>query len=157
MRRVATIVLVLLLMACSSIDCPLNTVEGCKYGFAGDVTVLSDTLTINALRTDGNDMTLLNRKVNVSNFVLPLSNNQPSDILFFSFTDTLNVTLTDTVRVFKTDMARFESVDCSPVFFHQINEVEWTRNVIDNIIISKSTVNYDTIGCNLHIYIKPGH
>ncbi|MBP5387047.1 MAG: hypothetical protein J6Y97_06640 [Prevotella sp.] len=157
MRRVVTIVLVLLLMACSSIDCPLNTVEGCKYGFAGEVTVLSDTLTVNAIRIYDKDTTLLNRKVNASSFVLPMSYNQPSDLLLFSFTDSLNVTLTDTVKVYKTDMARFESVDCSPVFFHQINDVEWTRHVIDNIIISKSTVNYDTTGCNLHIYIKPGH
>ena len=157
MRRVIPMVCALLMMACSSIDCPLNTVEGCKYQIQGETGILYDTLTIQALRSNGNDTTLLNLFVDNTAFVLPMSYNQPSDLLLFTFTDTKNVTTSDTVRVYKTNVAHFESVDCSPVFFHQLENVEWTRHVIDNIIISKSTVNYDTTGCNLQLYLKPGH
>ena len=155
MRRLVPLSCVILLMACSSIDCTLNTFNGCKYGFAGDV--ISDTLTVRTIRTNGSDTTILDHFVGGTNFMLPMSYDQPSDLLLFSFTDTLHVTRTDTVKVYKTNIAHFESVDCSPAFFHQIDNIEWTRHVIDNIIISKSTVSYDTTGCNLQIYLKPGY
>lgn len=157
MRRIAFIFTIILLIGCDAVDCPLSSVKGCKYELAGADTLLTDTLTIVAKRSEKNDTTLLNRFIQGKKFVLPVSYNQPSDLLLFMFTDTLNVTRTDTVRIYKTDISHFESVDCSPTFFHQLDKIECTHHVIDSIVISKSIVNYDTISSHLQLYIKPGH
>lgn len=157
MRGIAIIFTVLLLVACDAVDCPLSSVKGCKYELAGADTVLADTLSIVAKRIETNDTTLLNRLIERNEFVLPVSYNQPSDQLLFIFTDTLNVTRIDTVRLYKTDIAHFESVDCSPAFFHKIDKIECTHHVIDSIVISKSIIDYDTISSHLQLYIKPGH
>lgn len=157
MRRIAFFFTVLLLVACDAVDCPLSTVKGCRYELAGADTVLTDTLSIVAKRSEKQDTILLNRFIQGKSFVIPVSYKQPSDQLLFIFTDTLNVTRTDTVKLYKTNITHFESVDCSPTFFHQIDKIEYTHHVIDSIVISKSIVNYDTISTNLQLYIKPGH
>ena len=157
MRRIAFIFIVLLLVACDAVDCPLSAVKGCKYELAGADTVLTDTLSVVAKRIEKQDTILLNRFIQGKTFVIPVSYKQPSDLLLFLFTDTFNVTRTDTVRLYKTDISHFESVDCSPTFFHQLDKIEYTHHVIDSIVISKSIIDYDTISSHLQLYIKPGH
>ena len=154
---VPVIVILLLLTACSSIDCVLNNTVYSKYVVSSPTGVVSDTLFVHTTKKTGKDTLLLNRKVNVKDFLIQMSYDQPTDILIMEFKDTFGVSLYDTVKVSKQDICHFESVDCPPVFFHTINGVEHTRNVIDSIIISKSIVNHDTTAGNFKIYIKPGH
>lgn len=154
MRRLIFAALtVVMVCACSSIDCPLNNAVYSKYVLKGDVGVLEKTLTVTTQRADGRD-TLLNELTNFTEFVLPMSYANETDILIFVTTDSNAVKLTDTVRVSKTNEPHFESVDCSPSYFHTIKDVTYTQNAIDSIIISKSKVTYDTTGGHLHIYFK---
>ena len=154
---IPVIVSVLLLTACSSIDCPLNNTVFSKYVVSGQSGILSDTLTVYTINKKGKDITMIDPKANLSEFLLEMSYDQPTDTIILKLTDSLAVTRYDTLKVSKNDICHFESVECPPVFFHTLTSVEHTHNVIDSIIISKSTVNYDTTAGNFKIYFKPGH
>lgn len=140
------------MMGCASLDCPLNNTVYTKYKLAGNITTLSDTLTISTLRMDGADSVLINQDVMVDSFSIPISYSQPEDILFFEMRDTLGVTYRDTIKVRKENEAHFESVDCSPAFFHTITGVETTHNKIDSIVINNKAVNYDATKAHFLIY-----
>ena len=156
MRRVIFAILTAVVVcACSSIDCPLNNAVYSKYVLKGDVGLMEKMLTVTTQKTDGTDsLVLLNLLANFTEFELPMSYANETDVLIFEITDSNAVTLTDTVRVAKTNEPHFESVDCSPSYYHTIKDVTWTMNAIDSIIIAKSKVTYDTTGGNLHIYFK---
>ena len=157
MRRIIPLLFTLLLVsACSSVDCPFNSTVAIKYVLGGEVDTLHDMLTISALRSDGTD-TVINSLSNTTYFELPVSYNQPSDKLQFSFTDMTKTTIVDTVTIEKTDIPHFESVDCSPTFFHTIDHVSWTSHAIDSIVITKAQVTNDTSKGHLLLYLKRGH
>ena len=156
----AVIVVIMLtgLAACSSIDCPLNSLVYTQYQLmnaAGRVDTLADTLTISTKRTDGNDSVLINRSVRTTEFSLPISYSQPQDVFFVETIDTLTKTVTlDTITVEKIDRPHFESVDCSPSYFHTITAVGTTHNAIDSVVINNPDVDYDTSRKHFNIYFK---
>lgn len=143
--------------ACTSIDCPLNSLVYTQYQLmnaAGKVDTLADTLTIFTTRVDGNDSVLINRNVNTTEIALPISYAQKQDIFFFQTKDTLyKVTKLDTVTIEKEDIPHFESVDCSPSFFHKITSVSCTHNAIDSIVINNHDVTM-THQRNISSYIS---
>lgn len=147
----------LTLAACSTIDCPLNNRVYASYKLAGTVTTLTDTLTVSTTRTaaDGNDTVLLNQATAIDSFSLPLSYQQAEDVLYFSFakSDTTD-TITDTVRVAKQDLPHFESVDCSPNFFHTLTSVSHTSHAIDSIVINNPKVTYNDTKPHFLLYLK---
>ena len=62
MRRIIVLpLIVLLLSACSSVDCPLNNTVYCVYSLKGDVDMLGDTLTVSTPRVYGADTILIDR------------------------------------------------------------------------------------------------
>ena len=156
----AVIVVIMLtgLAACSSIDCPLNSLVYTQYQLmdaAGRVDTLADTLTISTKRTVGNDSVLINRSVRTTEFSLPISYSQPQDVFFVETIDTLTKTVTlDTITVEKVDRPHFESVDCSPSYFHTITAVGTTHNAIDSVVINNPDVDYDTSRKHFNIYFK---
>jgi len=156
MRQLIPIVLVLLLAACSSVDCPLNNRVYTTYKLAGDVTTLSDSLTVSTTKRSGVDSVLLNHISAVDSFSVPMSYQGAEDVLYFHLTnsDSITVDLLDTVRVLKSDIPHFESVDCNPAFFHNINEVRYTRHAIDSIVIQNKNVSYDASKAHFLIYFK---
>ena len=52
-----------LMAACSTLDCPLNNTVYTKYRLAGNITTLTDTLTISTNRIEGTDSVLINKDV----------------------------------------------------------------------------------------------
>ena len=145
--------------SCSSVDCPLNSLVYTQYQLrtaTGTADTLYDTLTISTKRIiDGNDTVLINRNVRTTEFSLPISYAQPQDIFYFETTDTVTKAATiDTVTVTKTDMPHFESVDCTPTYFHTITAVSSTDNAIDSIVIIHPDVDYDTSKKHFNIYFK---
>lgn len=145
-------------ISCSSIDCPLNSLVYTQYGLldqTGRVDTLRDTLTISTLRADGNDSVLINRVYNITQFSLPVSYAGDKDVLFFELQGANEGFPTlDTITIFKENYPHFESVDCSPAFFHTITDVSYTNNAIDSISINHSDVNYDTSKKHFHVYFK---
>lgn len=146
--------LILLLSACSSIDCPLNNQVAVVYKLMGDVSPLADSLTITTVRFDQNDPVILNSVVNVDSFQLPISYNRPEDVLYFRRSNDTGWSITDTVVIEKEDFPHFEAIDCNPSYFHEIKNVRYTRLGIDSIVINKSKVTYDATKSHLFVYFK---
>ena len=158
MKHLAYLLLVLLLGACSSIDCPVNSIVASKYALFdsdGESFAIGDTLTITSVRNDGIDTTLLNRGIGLSDFSLLVSYSHPEDILVFHFdNENRSFHAVDTVWVKKDDIPHFESVDCNASFFHEITGVRYTSHIIDSIIINNPSVNYDTEVVHFNVYLK---
>ena len=158
MKRVTYLLLGVLLTACSSIDCPVESTVATLYQVRnsdGTELKLADTLTVATTRADGND-TLYNKGIGISEFTLPISYKHPEDVLVFSFDNQNNNELhvTDTVWVKKDDYPHFESVDCNAAFFHKITDVKYTRNYIDSIVINNPSVTYDSQTVHFYLYPK---
>ena len=167
----------MLVVGCSSIDCPLNnSVYSYYYLYKADGTpdTLSDSLSILTRRlTPEHDGVLINQDTKVSVLQVAMSYENPQDELYFvmhgtrSYNDTLVTdsgtfvnTITyrlekmDTVVVKKSDEMHFESVDCNPSFFHTITDISYTKNIIDSIVINNPKVDYDSQTEHFRIYFR---
>ena len=118
----------------------------------GDNKTLKDTLTISTKKIEGTDSVLINKDVNVDSFSLPMSYSLDEDVLFFEIHTLSKQVFKDTVTVSKENRSHFESVDCSPSFFHTITDVKTTHNYIDSIVINQKEVNYDAYKAHFYIY-----
>ena len=165
--------------ACTSIDCPMNNRVYTVYQITkanGTADTLHDSISIISRRLiEQQDPVLLNRDINISKIEVPISYDSPHDELFFLFWnkivtsdttynsdetyvvthDTIQYYAIDTVVVEKTDHKHFESIDCTPSFFHTIVGIQHTRNRIDSIVINNPEVNYDSSKEHFHLYLKP--
>ena len=158
MKRLTYLMLGMLVAACSSIDCPVESTVATLYQVRnsdGTELKLVDTMTVATTRADGND-TIYNKGIGISEFTLPISYKHPEDVLVFHF-DNLNnndLHVTDTVWVKKEDYPHFESVDCSAAFFHKITDVRYTHNYIDSKVINNPSVTYDSQTVHFYLYPK---
>ena len=125
-----------MLGACSSIDCPLNSrvMTTCKFD-----QVFNDTLTVSVKRSDGNDSVLMNRLYDADSLAIPKDTKKH---------------VYDTITVNKTNQPHFESVDCSPMVFHEITDVKHTSHKVESVKINNSYVTYDTQRAHLIISLK---
>ena len=158
MPFVAVMALVLV-TACSSIDCPLNNTVYTNYKvMKSDIApdTLKDTLYVLAARPAMTDSVLINRNLNTTTFKLPISYTNDEDVLFFYIVANGGKSSIDTVRIAKTNTPHFESVDCAPSYFHEITGVSTTHNRIDSVVVKNKTVNYDAKD-NFYIYFKAGN
>ena len=150
----------LLMTACSGIDCPIENAVFVNYavmksqGGEEVADTLKDTLWVWTRRADGDDTLLFNRGVNVRSFQLPASYQGAQDTLVFLTVDTSQSFLIDTVWLSKEDIPHFESVDCAARYFHRITSVHSTHQAIDTIIINNSQVTYDSSVKHLYIHFK---
>jgi hypothetical protein len=161
MRRLfLLLILSVVLVACSSIECPIENTVAVNYSVMryqnGEevADTLNDTLWVWSRRADGDDTLLYNRGVNVRSFSLPASYQGPQDTLIFLTVDTLQNFDVDTVWISKEDIPHFESVDCAVRYFHKITDVRSTHEAIDTIIINNSSVTYDSSVKHLYIHFK---
>lgn len=145
------------LLSCSTIDCPVNSLVETKYEFyssTGETLTLLDTLTVVTARQDGID-TVFNKGSNISSFSLPISYYHPEDVFVFRFKGDGWQTA-DTVWIKKEDYPHFESVDCNPLFYHDLTAVKCTHNLLDSIVIKNPSVTNDNQVVHLYIYPKTG-
>ena len=169
-KRVPYLLLAVLMVACSSIDCPVDSTVTTLYQVYdsnGIAMSLNDTMTVVSERQDGEDITLLdgqdntlyNKGFGLKEFVLPISYSHPEDVLFFHFdnSDNNDLHVIDTVWIKKDDYPHFESVDCNAIFFHTLTDVRYTRNYIDSIVIKNPSVTYDSQTVHFYLYPKTGH
>lgn len=143
--------------SCSSIDCPVQTTVQANYALQdanGNSATLSDTLYVWTQRADGSDTLLLNRGINLTSFSLPVSYQQPEDVLIFQTVNTDLETTIDTLWLKKDDIPHFESVDCNTHFFHRLTNVRSTHQAIDTVTINHAGINYDTSKTHLNIRFK---
>ena len=157
-KRIPYLLLVVLMTACSSIDCPVDATVTTQYQIKnsdGTEHTLSDTMTVTSVRSDGKDTILYNKGIGISKFTLPVSYTHPEDELVFQFDNSNNnLHITDTLWIKKYDYPHFESVDCNTTYFHTITDVKYTCNYIDSIVINNSSVTYDSQTVHLYLYPK---
>ena len=157
MRKIIPFVvfMVLAMVGCTTLDFLLNNLEKAtlpQEAEVGDNKTLKDTLTISTKKIAGTDSVLINKDVNVDSFSLPMSYSLDEDVLFFEIHTLSKQVFKDTVTVSKENRSHFESVDCSPSFFHTITDVKTTHNYIDSIVINQKEVNYDASKAHFYIY-----
>ena len=157
-KRIPYLLLVVLMTACSSIDCPVDATVTTQYQIKnsdGTEHMLSDTMTVTSVRSDGKDTILYNKGIGISKFTLPVSYTHPEDVLVFQFDNKYNnLHITDTLWIKKYDYPHFESVDCNTTYFHTITDVKYTCNYIDSIVINNSSVTYDSQTVHFYLYPK---
>ena len=157
-KRIPYLLLVVLMTACSSIDCPVDATVTTQYQIKnsdGTEHTLSDTMTVTSVRSDGKDTILYNKGIGISKFTLPVSYTHPEDVLVFQFDNSNNnLHITDTLWIKKYDYPHFESVDCDTTYFHTITDVKYTCNYIDSIVINNSSVTYDSQTVHFYLYPK---
>ena len=86
-----------MLVACTTIDCPLNNAVYANYGLYGadgKPFALEDTLTVITRRVDGSDTILLNRSVGKKAFSLPVSYAGDTDRYLLALAQINNATAT---------------------------------------------------------------
>ena len=159
MKRITYLLLGVLIAACTSIDCPVESNVATLYQVRnsdGTELTLTDSITVTTKTAKDSDTIIFNKGVGISSFSLPVSYKHPEDVLVFSFDNDNNNNLhvTDTVWIKKEDYPHFESVDCSAAFFHIITDVRYTRNYIDSIVIKNPSVTYDSKTVHFYFYPK---
>lgn len=155
MRKIIPIILftILTMVGCSTLDCPLNNTVYTKYKLDGDVKQLTGcTMTISTPTKSGVDSILINMQENADSFSIPMSYVNAADTLYFEVVDVRQRIFHDTVTVSKDNHPHFESIDCSPSFFHTITDVKTTHNLIDSIVINHKDVNFDATKSHFLIY-----
>jgi hypothetical protein len=158
MNKWMAILAMVLMISCTSIDCPVNNLVRTRYQFtssAGDSLKLLDTLSVVSTRKDGRDTLIFNKGVNVCKFHLPISYSHPEDVLVFYF-DGENLHETDTLWMKKDDIPHFESVDCNASFFHKLTDIRHTHNCLDSVVIVNPSVTNDDAVVHVYIYPKIG-
>ena len=145
------------LIACSSIDCPVENVVATVYKLQksdGTPDTLYDSLTVFSRRKNGTDTILLDHITSTTQFQLQVGHTNPEDTLYFMVSNG-SYSAQDVVFIKKENTPHFESVDCSIAYFHEITGVRLdSHNVIDSISIIKTEVNYDLSSEHFHIYFK---
>lgn len=149
--------MVLIVSACSTVDCPLNNRVMARYALKkadGTADTLTDSLYVRGIRMD-DDTLLLNSGINLAAFDITMSDSRKEDVLGFTFINDDKEITRDTVWIAKENYPHLESVDCGPKFFHTVTEVRYTRNRIDRIELIKKNVAYESTEENFHIYLFP--
>lgn len=157
---VVSVMAVVAVVSCTSIDCSVNSVVSCVYGFrspADEKVTLINPITVVAHRPmDGSDSVLVNRLANAKELMLPMSYALDADTLDFIIERVTQqgdtIISKDQVIVTKTNEPVFESVDCTPRYNHTITNVQSTHNVIDTLVVKKAFVTTD-VQENILIYI----
>lgn len=145
------------LIACSSIDCPVENVVATVYKLQksdGTADTLYDSLTVFTRRKNGTDTILLDHIASTTQFQLPVGHTNPEDTFYFRVSNG-SYSAQDVVYIKKENTPHFESVDCSISYFHKITGVRLgSHNAIDSISIIKTEVNYDLSSEHFHIVFK---
>lgn len=141
--------------ACDTVDCSLENIVLCRYGFydsqTGKSIAVTDTMTITA---EGTDSVLFNKGMGKTGVQLPMSYGRDADTLHFTFTGD-GYSNSMSLQVIKENSLHFDSPDCPTNMFHRLKEVNVLGMcyIVDSVIISKPTVNYETAE-NIKIYFR---
>ena len=160
MRKIVVFLFVATLVACTSIDCPVQNLVYTNYALkkadGSTDTLKTDTLWILTRRVDGTDTLLLNGLcgTTATKFSLPISYTQPEDIFITLLADTAGYAYIDTIRIKKENYPHFESVDCQASYFHTITGVSATHHVVDSIVINNPQGNYEQNTTHFKLYLK---
>lgn len=136
------VVLAMVLVACSSVECSVAGKVSCVwklYPVEGDALMAERNVSFYARRTDASgaiagDTLLANRIKTDASVSLPMSYALEADTMRLILMEGDSVLL-DAVDVIvcKDNIPSFESVDCAPRFMHRITAVNLRTAVVDGV------------------------
>lgn len=138
--------------------CLTPTLINMRGGFyrADTSNALLDSLQENAFILFGRDTLYIQVLKKSANFAFPLSQKSDS-ITFYFVADSSNIVPNkiDTISLFYQRELQFISAACGFQTFYKINQVQYSKQVIDSIAMAGSTVNTDLNAEHLKIILKP--
>lgn len=157
MKKALLLIFSACMVACTSIDCPVQHSVMAHYAvMTSDLTAadtLRDTLSVTTKKMDRKDTLLLNQAIGVTSFSVNVSYTNPEDTLFFQFKNYPYMAV-DTVWMKKENTPHFESVDCSASYFHSITAIRTTHHAIDTVTINNPSIDYDPQRVHFHLRLK---
>ena len=141
-----------LLTSCDLLNCTQADVSMLRmeiYDAAGNKVMLPDTLTICACSTD---KILVNRDVNTSEILLPLSYHAQRDTFIMRYYGQY-YSLQDTLFVEKTNDVYFESPDCPTVMMHTILGASCTNEFLASVEVVSEKVNFEEV-THLQLFVQ---
>ena len=135
------------LLNCTQADVSMLRME--IYDAAGNKVMLPDTLTISAC---GTDKILVNRDVNTSEILLPLSYHAQRDTFIMRYYGKY-YSLQDTLFVEKTNDVYFESPDCPTVMMHTILGAFCTNEFLASVEVVSGKVNFEEV-THLQLFVQ---
>lgn len=135
------------LLNCTQVDVSLLKIE--MYDASGNKVMLPDTLTIT---TCGTDSVLVNRDLNTTEILLPLSYHAPADTFILRYYGKY-YSLQDTLFVEKTNDLYFESPDCPTVMMHTIQGAFCTDEFLSSVEVANKKVNFEEV-THLKLFVQ---
>jgi hypothetical protein len=135
------------LLNCTQADVSLLKIE--MYDASGNKVMLPDTLTIT---TCGTDSVLVNRDLNTTEILLPLSYHAPADTFILRYYGKY-YSLQDTLFVEKTNDLYFESPDCPTVMMHTIQGAFCTDEFLSSVEVANKKVNFEEV-THLKLFVQ---
>ena len=143
---------IVLMSACDLLNCTQADVSLLKiemYDASGNKVMLPDTLTIT---TCGTDSVLVNRDLNTTEILLPLSYRAPADTFILRYYGKY-YSLQDTLFVEKTNDLYFESPDCPTVMMHTIQGAFCTDEFLSSVEVANKKVNFEEV-THLKLFVQ---
>ena len=148
----AMALVIVLMSACDLLNCTQADVSLLKiemYDASGNKVMLPDTLTIT---TCGTDSVLVNRDLNTTEILLPLSYHAPADTFILRYYGKY-YSLQDTLFVEKTNDLYFESPDCPTVMMHTIQGAFCTDEFLSSVEVANKKVNFEEV-THLKLFVQ---
>ncbi|MBO5794178.1 MAG: hypothetical protein IIV01_02020 [Bacteroidaceae bacterium] len=148
----AMAMVIVLMSACDLLNCTQADVSLLKiemYDASGNKVMLPDTLTIT---TCGTDSVLVNRDLNTTEILLPLSYHAPADTFILRYYGKY-YSLQDTLFVEKTNDLYFESPDCPTVMMHTIQGAFCTDEFLSSVEVANKKVNFEEV-THLKLFVQ---
>lgn len=148
----AMAMVIVLMSACDLLNCTQADVSLLRieiYDASGNKVMLPDTLTIT---TCGTDSILVNRDLNTTEILLPLSYHAPADTFILRYYGKY-YSLQDTVFVEKTNDLYFESPDCPTVMMHTIQDAFCTDEFLSSVEVANKKVNFEEV-THLKLFVQ---
>lgn len=148
----AMAMVIVLMSACDLLNCTQADVSLLKiemYDASGNKVMLPDTLTIT---TCGTDSVLVNRDLNTTEILLPLSYHAPADTFILRYYGK-HYSLQDTLFVEKTNDLYFESPDCPTVMMHTIQGAFCTDEFLSSVEVANKKVNFEEV-THLKLFVQ---
>lgn len=148
----AMAMVIVLMSACDLLNCTQADVSLLKiemYDASGNKVMLPDTLTIT---TCGTDSVLVNRDLNTTEILLPLSYHAPADTFILRYYGKY-YSLQDTLFVEKTNDLYFESPDCPTVMMHTIQDAFCTDEFLSSVEVANKKVNFEEV-THLKLFVQ---
>ena len=148
----AMAMVIVLMSACDLLNCTQADVSLLKiemYDASGNKVMFPDTLTIT---TCGTDSVLVNRDLNTTEILLPLSYHAPADTFILRYYGKY-YSLQDTLFVEKTNDLYFESPDCPTVMMHTIQGAFCTDEFLSSVEVANKKVNFEEV-THLKLFVQ---